>query len=205
MNYIKSIRINLCHIYYFFIYSFIGWCIDSTYVSLTEGRFVNRGLLYGPFCPIYGFGALILILLLEPVKKNIFLFFLSAVFLTSALEYGTGIVMEYFFNIVAWDYSKELFNLHGKIALKFSLCWGLLSVVAVYLVHPYIERMVTQIPTGQKAAFCYIFIIIVVVDFIVAVIYQYYYISASDFTPITRFFKGKPYDYIPKYIKILDI
>lgn len=164
LNYARSIKLNYNSIYYFFIYSFIGWCIETVYVSISQSRFVFRGFLYGPLCPIYGFGALIILFALEPVKNNVLLFLFSAVFFTSSLEYFTGFILQAAFNSVIWDYSTELLNLQGRISLKFSLIWGLLSLFFVRILHPGILRLLKYIPDGPKEMFSNIILIGFVID-----------------------------------------
>lgn len=132
--------------FYFFIYAFIGWCLEVLYAGATTGKFVNRGFLNGPVCPIYGFGAIIIILLLTPLKSNLLMFFLFAVFITSFLELIIGIVLEKVFHEKWWDYSDMPYNLGGYICLKFSLIWGVASVFLIMVVQPFIATMVGLIP-----------------------------------------------------------
>ena len=108
----------------FFVYAFLGWCTEVGYAALRTGRFVNRGFLNGPVCPIYGFGMVIVLFTLEPLAENILLLFLGSVVLTSALEWITGLVLEKLFHQRWWDYSDEPFNVGGYICLRFSLMWG---------------------------------------------------------------------------------
>lgn len=94
----------------FFVYAFLGWCTEVGYAALRTGRFVNRGFLNGPVCPIYGFGVIIVLWVLEPLAEHILLLFLGSVVLTSALEWVTGLVLEKLFHQRWWDYSDEPFN-----------------------------------------------------------------------------------------------
>lgn len=108
----------------FFIYAFLGWCTEVSYAALKTGRFVNRGFLNGPVCPVYGFGVVIVLWVLEPLRGNLLLLFLGSVALTSLLEWLTGFVLERLFHQRWWDYSQEPFNLGGYICLRFSIAWG---------------------------------------------------------------------------------
>lgn len=132
--------------YYFLIYAFMGWCIETIYATLRKGKFVNRGFLNGPFCPIYGFGALILIVALNSVLNNILLLFVGAIVLTSVLEYITGFVLEKVFKGKWWDYSSESFNINGRVCLKFSVYWGVISVFMLRLLQPEVNSLVHKIP-----------------------------------------------------------
>ena len=133
-------------IFYFAIYSFLGWLVEVAYAYSISKKFVNRGFLFGPFCPIYGFGLLSLIVLLQSFTKNIFLFFIGAILTTSAIEYFTGFILEKIFKTHWWDYSKEKFNLHGYICLKFSIYWGIFGTLLYYFIHPFIALSVSHIP-----------------------------------------------------------
>ena len=101
----------------FVLYAFIGWCTKVVYTAVTLGRFVNRGFLNEPVCPIYGFGMLLVIFCLSPLQNNLLLFFVGAILLTSALEWITGFILEKVFRAKWWDYSDSPFNLNGYICL----------------------------------------------------------------------------------------
>lgn len=130
----------------FFIYAFLGWCTEVSYAALSTGKFVNRGFLNGPVCPIYGFGVVIVLACLIPLKHNFFLLFLGSVVLTSALEWATGFVLEKIFHQRWWDYSDKPFNLNGYICLQFSIAWGLACLFVVDILHPSIEFLIRIIP-----------------------------------------------------------
>lgn len=150
--------------YYFITYSFIGWCIETAYMSVDKGHYVSRGFLTGPFCAIYGFGALLLILFLRPLRHNIMLFFLGASLLTSILEYMTGLILETAFDRTWWDYSKIPFNLQGRICLRNTVIWGILAVFIMYVLHPFIRRFVFRIPEKFKSISAYFIIIYFLLD-----------------------------------------
>lgn len=131
---------------YFFIYAFLGWCCEVIFAAVKEGRFVNRGFLNGPVCPIYGFGVITVLMILWGVKDNFVLLFFGSVLLTSVLEYVTGYILEKFFHMRWWDYSSEHFNIKGYVCLKFSILWGLVCLIVVDIVHPAIENLVLHLP-----------------------------------------------------------
>lgn len=131
---------------YFFIYGFIGWCLEVCYNAVELGEWSNRGFLNGAICPIYGVGVVVILYLLEPISEFGPLLFLGGVVLCSAIELMTGYIMEKIFQQRWWDYSAERFNLKGYICLKFSLYWGIGVVFIVKLVHPSIQRFVDWIP-----------------------------------------------------------
>lgn len=131
---------------YFIIYAFLGWCVEVAYAAFVKGEFVNRGFLNGPVCPIYGFGMVIIISVLTPLKSNLLLLFLGSVILTSLLELVTGYVLEKVFHEKWWDYSSSPFNLKGYICLSFSILWGLACVFVIDLIHPMISGTVRLLP-----------------------------------------------------------
>lgn len=133
-------------LFIFFIYAFLGWCTEVSYAALVSGRFVNRGFLNGPVCPIYGLGVILVLALLEPLKGNKLLLFFASMLITSLLELITGFVLEKIFHQHWWDYSNEPFNLGGYICLRFSIAWGLACTFVVYLVHPTVQLFIRLIP-----------------------------------------------------------
>lgn len=130
----------------FFVYAFLGWCTEVSYAALRTGKFVNRGFLNGPVCPIYGCGVVVVLVGLTPLKGNFVLLFLGSVVLTSVLELATGFVLEKLFRQRWWDYSDKPFNLGGYICLEFSIMWGFACLFVVDILHPSIEFFIHLIP-----------------------------------------------------------
>ena len=130
----------------FFLYAFLGWCTEVSYAALRTGKFVNRGFLNGPVCPIYGCGVVVVLVGLTPLKGNFVLLFLGSVVLTSVLELATGFVLEKLFRQRWWDYSDKPFNLGGYICLEFSVMWGFACLFVVDILHPSIEFFIRLIP-----------------------------------------------------------
>lgn len=131
---------------FFFFYCIIGWAWESGYVSLKSQSLVNRGFLYGPWLPIYGFGALSILLATLPVREHLPLVFLLGMLSSTALEYMTGAAMEKLFHMRYWDYSDQPLNVNGYICLPVSLAWGCFSILLIRLIHPPAERLVLRIP-----------------------------------------------------------
>lgn len=131
----------------FTIYSLLGWICESTYCSILAKKFVNRGFLNGPFCPIYGVGALLIVKLLSPFSDNLVILFFASLLLTSLLEYLTGFAMEKLFHAKWWDYSHRRFNIQGRVCLGNALIFGVMGVVVMRLVHPFVMRLVQMIPS----------------------------------------------------------
>lgn len=133
-------------IMFFFIYSFIGWIWESCYVSARKRRWVNRGFLHGPILPIYGSGALVILISTLGVRENPWLIFAVGLAAATLLEYITGAVMERLFHVRYWDYSNQKLNLNGYVCVSSSLCWGVFSVLLVRFVHVPLEKLVLDIP-----------------------------------------------------------
>ena len=134
------------YIILFFFYSFAGWCLESTYCSIGEKKLINRGFLTGPLCPIYGTAAIVLILLIyNPFKDNILIVFLLGVLLCDIVEFITSYVMEKLFAARWWDYTYEFCNINGRICLKHSLYWGIISVAFVKIIHPAVDGLYLKI------------------------------------------------------------
>ena len=148
----------------FFIYAFLGWCTEVSYAALKSGRFVNRGFLNGPVCPVYGFGMVIVLWVLEPLRGNLLLLFLGSVALTSLLEWLTGFALERLFHQRWWDYSQEPFNLGGYICLRFSVAWGLACLFVVKLVHPSVLWCIRTIPHPVGVGLLILFSVTMAVD-----------------------------------------
>ena len=110
---------------FFYLYSFVGWVWESCYVSVKKGRWVNRGFLNGPFLPIYGFGAVTILISTMSVRDSVPLIFLLGMLGATVLEYVTGACMERMFHVRYWDYSNQKLNLNGHICLTSSLAWGI--------------------------------------------------------------------------------
>ena len=125
---------------FFYIYCFFGWIIESIYVSVCTGNWVNRGFMRGPVIPIYGTGAIIILFAVIPFRTSPILVFIIGTIADSVLEFVTGFVMERIYKVRYWDYSDKPFNLCGYICLFNSLCWGVLSILLIYLVHSWVEK-----------------------------------------------------------------
>ncbi|MGI5893409.1 MAG: putative ABC transporter permease [Candidatus Merdivicinus sp.] len=131
---------------YFVIYSILGWACETVYCSVIQRKLVNRGFLNGPVCPIYGFGAILVIALLQSVSDNLLSLFLSGMVVTTVLEYITSVIMEKLFHMRWWDYSHFRFQINGRVCLLNSLMFGGLSVFMLVVLHPRVIALVDWIP-----------------------------------------------------------
>lgn len=127
---------------FFYIYCFFGWIFESTYVSLKQGHFVNRGFLRLPMLPLYGTGAVMMLWVSLPVKNSLVLVYLSGVAAATVLEYVTGWLMERLFKMKYWDYSNQRFQLNGYICLSSSIAWGFLTIFLTEVIHQPVADLV---------------------------------------------------------------
>ena len=151
-------------LWYFIIYAFLGWCTEIVYTAAKTGKFVNRGFLNGPYCPIYGVGVILVVNLLEPVQNNIFYLFIGSILITCAIELIAGFVLEKVFHQKWWDYSDLPFNFGGYICLMFSLMWGLACLVVVDKIHPLVISLFNWIPNTVSEVLLIIFACLFIVD-----------------------------------------
>lgn len=134
-------------ILFFYVYSFLGWIFESAYVSLLKRKWVNRGFLRGPFLPIYGGGAVMMLFVSYPFKSNLLLTYFAGVAGATLLELVTGILMESIFKIRYWDYSKQPFNYKGYICLSSSAAWGFFTIGMNEVLHPWVLRGISLVPS----------------------------------------------------------
>lgn len=137
-----------------FCMPFLGWVCEDLYCGIPAKKFINRGFFYGPYCPIYGVGALLVLYPLLFVKDYPILVFILGVIITSTLEYITSWVMEILFKTRWWDYSKRFMNINGRVCLLNSTLFGIMSIVVVYIIHPVIQDIVLDIPLTALMSFC---------------------------------------------------
>ena len=148
------------YILYFFFYSSLGWLIESIYCSAAAKRWINRGFLTGPLCPIYGTGALVMAVILGPLKAldlylpmagfslkiTPVLVVLAGMVLCDIVEFITSLLMEKLFHARWWDYSDKPYNIQGRICLGHTMYWGIAAIGFLYLVHPIVEGLFRFLP-----------------------------------------------------------
>lgn len=153
---LQILGVDFYHIIqWFFIYSFLGWVWETGYVSFKNHKFVNRGFINGPFCTIYGFGAISVYLILRPLDGRWILLYLGGVVVATLLEYVTAVLMESIFHTSWWDYSDKKFNFQGRICLGASVGWGFFTVLLFWALQPFVEWVVSLYPViVGEAAVC---------------------------------------------------
>lgn len=149
---------------YFYVYGFLGWCAEVGFAAVTSRRFVNRGFLNGPICPIYGVGISIVLAFLTPLKSNIVLLYLFSVVLATLLEGVTGWAMYKIFHQRWWDYSDMPLHIGPYVCLPFSLLWGVLCVLIVDVIHPVIQKGLEMLPHTLTVVVLVILTVILIAD-----------------------------------------
>ena len=148
--------------FYFIIYSFLGWCVEVLYAYKNQKKFVNRGFLHGPLCPIYGLCISSMVIVLDNINVTLPFLLVVATIVISIIEYLTGYILEKLFKTKYWDYTDDPFNIHGRICLLFSIMWGITSVSVVKIIHPLVKYIVTSItPLLITILFCLLFILLI--------------------------------------------
>ena len=151
----------------FWVSSILGWIVEVIVCSITDKKLVNRGFLIGPYCPIYGCGALIM-LTLTPFRNSLSVCFVMALFLCSVLEYITSYVMEKLFKIRWWDYSNDSFNINGRICLRNAIGFGALGVIFTRFISPFYYSVVDNFSYNLLLTIAIIVLIITLIDIFIS-------------------------------------
>lgn len=152
----------------FMMYSFIGWAVETSFTFYKSKKFVNRGFLIGPYCPIYGWGCMAITILLKNFMSSPIVLFCMAIIICSILEYFTSYFMEKIFNTRWWDYSQNKFNINGRICLETMIPFGILGTIVMYLVNPTLTKFVTSIPQNTLKIVSIIIFVIFIIDNIIS-------------------------------------
>lgn len=150
----------------FYLYCIFGWVLESIYISMLRHKIINRGFLKGPFLPIYGFGAMVILFATNQFQNNIVAVFFAGAFGATILEYFTGAAMEQLFKVRYWDYTNNRFNLHGHICLFASTIWGVLSVLLTKVFQPAMLKLVLSIDTTVANVMIILITIVLFYDFV---------------------------------------
>lgn len=151
-------------ILYFFTYSFLGWCAEVAYAAVKEKRFVNRGFLNGPICPVYGVGVSAVLLLLEPFENNLVILYVASVIIVTLIEGLTGFALDKIFHHKWWDYSGQPFNIGGYVCPIFSLVWGVACIFIVKVFQPLVYRVAEALPHALGVALIVVLSIVTFAD-----------------------------------------
>lgn len=155
-------------LFLFYLYSFLGWCFESAYVSILNKRLVNRGFMRGPFLPLYGSGGIMMLVVSKPFYSNIVLVYIAGCIGATALEYVVGVLMELLFKVRYWDYSNKFLNINGHVCLESTLVWGFFTVLFTHYLQIPVEMFITSIPYNFLSIFTTVLTVYVSCDFMIA-------------------------------------
>ena len=177
------------------IYSFMGWLMETTIKSINAKKFINRGFLIGPYCPIYGWGCLLIIILLEKYTPYPIGLFCMSIIICTILEYLTSYLMEKIFNARWWDYSTKKFNLNGRVCLDTMIPFGILGTLMMYFVNPFFTKILNKVPTKTLNIIAIILLIVFTFDNIIS------YNAISKFKGATKKAVKDNTEEITEYVK----
>lgn len=158
------------YLWCFFNFAFLGWCSEVVYAALEEKRFVNRGFLNGPLCPIYGLGVVTIDFVMRPFGNNLAVLIVGSMFLGTGLEWLAGFLLEKVFHQKWWDYSDKPHNIGGYVCMSFAIVWGLAGAAVVRFIMPFAGRMAARIPTSVGWVLLIILLSLLFADFTVTVV-----------------------------------
>ena len=155
------------YIILFFIYSIIGWIVETLLKLISDKKLINRGFLLGPYCPIYGIGALLMSILWKNYLNDPFILFVLIIITASILEYMTSYLFEKIFKARWWDYSNNFFNINGRICLETMIPFGLSGVFVLYIIDPKLINIINNLSPTLIHTFSYFLLIIFILDNII--------------------------------------
>lgn len=153
----------------FLIYSFLGWCIETVGNLIQRHKFVNRGFLLGPYCPIYGGGGILITILLKHFMDNPILLFIMVILVCGILEYITSFIMEKIFHLRWWDYSNKKININGRVCLNTIIPFGILGMIILHWTNPFFIDKLNALSSNKLNIVFYIFLVIYITDIIISI------------------------------------
>ena len=154
----------------FFIYSFVGWVIEVIYYGITEGKFINRGFLAGPLCPVYGLGFYAAIWIFEPFRNSFLIIFFGMATACTIVELIAGIILYHTFHMRWWDYSDYKLNFKGYICLRFYIYWGIAASLGIYVLHPAVKWLIAHINSPFRIGIAVLFSVILIADIVTTIV-----------------------------------
>ncbi len=153
----------------YFIYSFVGWFMETIGNLIINKKFINRGFLIGPVCPVYGTGAVLVTLLLNRFLDKPIVIFILAMIICAVVEYVTGYLMEKLFHARWWDYSNNKFNLNGRVCLFNLLLFGTGCLLLLLFVNPFFIRIINLVPQTTQIIIIFILVVLYVIDLSISI------------------------------------
>lgn len=169
----KLPRVYLYFIY-FILFAFVGWVLETCFSFYALGHFTKRGFLYGPLCPIYGWGALILIMSFGRYRKNNLKLFIYSAIVFTAFEYLVSYGMEALFSLKWWDYTEEFMNLNGRVSIFYTFAWGIIAILFINFIYPFFKKklniLLSKIPYKIQVTAVYILFAVFITDTVLSCI-----------------------------------
>ncbi len=179
----------------YMLYSFLGWLLEVIVTFIKSKKFVNRGFLIGPYCPIYGKGALLIVLLLKKYENDIIALFVMAVVVCSIIEYITSYILEKLFNTRWWDYSNIKFNINGRVCLQNLVAFGIFGVFLLKYVNPFLLNIINSKTDIQIYTIALILLLFYLADNVISIK------IISKFKNISNSIKVDSTEMVTKYVK----
>lgn len=169
MNKLKKLSL---YILIFFLGSIAGWIYEEIFYRITDGVWVNRGFLYGPYLPVYGYGAVLIVLFTNKYRKNPLIVFLITMLLTGIFEYLTGLIMFKIWHHRWWDYRGLFLNIGGFVCLRSVISFGIGGLILIYLLDPIVEKIIKKISVNKLKVINTLIVLIIVIDTILSLIFR---------------------------------
>lgn len=161
------------YLLYFFLFSFAGWAMETIYSYIVLGHFTSRGFFYGPICPIYGCGGIMLITFIKKLKNRPLLLAITSIAIFSTFEYLIGFALEALYNIKLWDYTNDFMNLNGRISLFYSISWGFIAIIFIYIILPLLNSLTKKISKKIPYTLQSFFVKFSIIFFLIDIIYSF--------------------------------
>ena len=157
-----------CVFLLFIIYSFLGWLLEVLDFRIEDKKWINRGFLMGPICPIYGVTCFFISWLLQKYLNDPIVLFIMSIVICAIVEYTTSFLLEKIFNLRWWDYSNKKFNINGRICLETMLPFGLLCLIMMYFINPFLQKIIFHIPTNIIYILDIVFLTLLIIDILIS-------------------------------------
>ena len=183
------------------MYSIVGWIAEVILAFIQHKKFINRGFLIGPYCPIYGVGVLLIIWLLKRYTDSALALFVLAMVICMTLEYFTSFIMEKLFNTRWWDYSKQKFNINGRICLETAIPFGIGGLIIMYLINPLFESVLNMLSNKLLLIIGIILLMLFLIDLVISlkVILRINSVDVSKYKDNTELVNKKVKEYLMKH------
>lgn len=153
-------------LYFFLFYAILGWALSTAITAVRERKFVDVGFLFGPYCPVYGFGGVLFAVFLQDLHNKLFFLFLGGVILSFLLSICTGVILEHIFHRKWWDYSRKKFQFGGYVSMPYTVVWGGSAVICISVINPFLKDILSLLPEALGILILIIIYCILFIDFI---------------------------------------